>query len=247
MDARRMRVTVRPRTVLRVCVVVSAVLLLVDLAIAFAVADGLSRAALIPRLFDTDYEANLPAWWSSMLFAGGALAAFAAAQQRREDGSGWASRWTALGVLLVVLSIDEAAVLHEQTVGPLGDVAEAAGLSGDAARLGAVAIAGLGLAVLAIPFTRWLHALPRFGQVGMLTGVFLLVGSAFGLEVVARLLEQWRGFYGLADDLLSSAEEFGEMLGATALLVTALALTGLPASGFADPEPAPEPAAALVS
>lgn len=226
------------------CVVVSVVLLVADLAVTFAVygADA-DRAALLPALLDTDGEANLPAWFTSMLLAAGALAAVLRGRELRAAGAAWVGHWFALGAVLLVLSIDEAAVLHEEAVGPLGDVAEALGLGGDAARLAAVAIVGATLAALALPFLRWLRALPRPARTGMLAGVALLVGCALGMETIARLLEQWRGTYGLADDLLSTAEEFGEMLGATAFLVATLTVAGEPAgdeaAGAAPPAEAP--------
>lgn len=226
LSERRITLVRRPRVVLGWTVGIAVALLVVDLAVTFAVDAGADRTALLPRVLDTDGEANLPAWYSSLLLAAGGVAALVHARVRSGP---WVGHWRALGAVLLLLSLDEAAVLHEESVGPLDDVAEGLGLAGDAARLTAVAIVAVVLLALAVPFVRWLRALPRPVRLGLLAGGGLLVACALGLETVARLLEQHRGYYGLADDLLSSVEEFGEMLGAALLLVSTLAVMGEPA------------------
>lgn len=224
LDKRRVALTVAPRRVAVLCGAVAVGLFVIDLVISFAVDAGADRGALMPRLFDTDLEANLPTWFSATVLVAGALAAFVKAQHERGAAGPWNREWTGLAVLLLVLSIDEAAVIHEETVGPLDDVVESLGFAGDAARLIAVAVVVVGLAAMMLPLRRWLLALPAGGRNGMIAGLVLIGACALGMETVARLLEQSRGFYGLADDLLSSVEELGEMLGASVLLVTTLSL-----------------------
>jgi hypothetical protein len=84
-----------------------------------AAAHAINRVTFDSDLLRLDLEANVPTWASSMLFGLAGLASVvvgAAARQRL---------WIGLGALVLALSIDELAALHERLSGQLGaDAAE---------------------------------------------------------------------------------------------------------------------------
>lgn len=229
LGSRRLVLTCSPRTALLVCVTIAVVFLLVDLGLILAVDAGLRTDSLGVKLFDTNREANLPTWFSSAVLVAAAAAFAARSSEERANGSPWRRYWAGGAAFLLLLSIDESATLHEQTVGPLIDGAKRLGLDGDVARLAAVALVCVVLAGIAVACWRWLRALDRATTRGLLLAALLFGGSALGLEVVARLYETTTGAAGLFDEFLSSFEEFGEMLGSTTFLVTALTTLASPA------------------
>lgn len=73
------------------------------------------------RIFDLSTEANLPTWWASTLLAGLAAVFLVAGMLQRTAAASASSYWT-LGAVALMLSIDEAAAIHEQLLGAVGDV-----------------------------------------------------------------------------------------------------------------------------
>ncbi len=77
------------------------------------------RATGVLRQFDLNAEGNATAWFGSFLLLAAAVVAGAVAVTARSDGSGHARRWTVLAVLMLVMSVDETAQLHDLATGPL--------------------------------------------------------------------------------------------------------------------------------
>ncbi|MCK0165938.1 hypothetical protein MWU52_00085 [Jannaschia sp. S6380] len=76
--------------------------------------------AAVSRFFDLDGEANLPAWFSSMIWLGaGALAALLS-HSDVPDRRRWRLHWIGIAVISVFLSLDEAALFHERFGSTLG-------------------------------------------------------------------------------------------------------------------------------
>lgn len=188
-------------------------------------------SALLARL-NSGHEANLPTWFASGLWASAALLAFSMGEAARRLGDAIDRRWTLLGALFLLLSIDEAAQLHEQTVGPLMDAVESAtGLDGAGAKLIAVAVIGAVLAVIAVWLWPWLRSLSGRLRLRLLLAGAVFVSGSLGLEVISRLADSSTANY------LSPLEELCEMLGVGLLVVTLL-----PASRGVLARTGPDPA-----
>jgi hypothetical protein len=166
------------------------------------------------RQFDTGVEANLATWFASALWlAAGALAAALAAAGRRTGMRGW-SRWALLAGIFMLLSIDDSAQFHEQTVGPLMDaVRGVTGLQQAPARAVAAACVAVALLAGAAWLWPWLRSLPRPLALQLALAATVFVGGAFALEVVSRLVDT---------RYLSPFEELCEMLGVTVLIAALL-------------------------
>jgi hypothetical protein len=217
-----LRVAVRPKTLLRVLVVVSLTFAAISALIATLGVLGVNVPfdQLAKRL-DVDAEQAIPAWFSSIdLFFCALLIATIAVQER---GSRFVRHWWVLAAGFVVMSIDEAVSLHELVNEKLD------GLLGSGPKLvwGIPALVVCGFIGLA--FVRFLRHLPR-----RYAAMFLIAGATFvfaaaGLEQVGGAILDAHG--GLDDPQSSvnfpyvaetTTEELLEML-SVALFAYALA------------------------
>jgi hypothetical protein len=73
---------------------------------------GQGATVRLIRFFNLNEEGNLPSWYSATLWTFAALLAFGAAAQPQKNRRA-RSRWTALGVLYLFLSMDEMSAFHE--------------------------------------------------------------------------------------------------------------------------------------
>ena len=80
---------------------------------------GVPRDTGLLRQFDLNAEGNATAWFGSLLLLCGAAAAAVVAVSSRRDDAALARRWTVLTALLVLMSLDETAQLHDLATGPL--------------------------------------------------------------------------------------------------------------------------------
>lgn len=213
--ASRVRLAVSPRRVTRVLLLAVVALTLASAAgqVSKYVFDHGRLAGLVP-LFSVGEERNVPTWFSSAtcLLAAAGLATIAAGARRAENR--WAVHWIGLAVLLLALSIDETAELHERAVRAL-------------TRSGAawpLAAGGFG-AGLALVYRRFLGALPARTRRDFVLAA-LSLAAALGLELVASQVAHALAF-GPATPraretplfaLLTSVEELLEMLGVVALI-----------------------------
>jgi hypothetical protein len=209
-----------PRTVARaMCVVVAAlagghaVAVVVDRVVGH---DGIAGTEVVVRVFSMDGELNAPTWYSasSLLFCAGLAGLIAALQHRRTPRAPGAWHWALLAAALTFLSLDEAALLHEELSKPL-----TRSLDLEEARWEYWAWLGPYLAATALfvgVFARFLWRLPPHTRRPLLAGGALYLTGAAGLELVGRDL--WdEGDVSAPYLMLVGVEEILEMLGVTLL------------------------------
>lgn len=170
------------------------------------------------RTFFVDDEANVPTWFATtMLLTGGALAGLAAAvaDARRDPER---RTWIFLAGLFLVLSLDEAAMLHDLTVRPLQEALELGGPFQFAWVLPGTAIV-VALVVLLRPFLR---RLPRDTRRGFAAAAALFFGGALGMEMVGSWYASAFGQQDAGYAALVTVEELLELLGCVVLLRTLL-------------------------
>lgn len=144
-------------------------------------------------------ERNPSTWFSSAQLALAGALAWAVGRDRPDAG-----RWTLVAGLLVVLSVDEVATVHEK----LGGLPVLPGI-------GERAWAGAGLALVGLvawKLVPWALGLEPHLRFALLTGAATFVAGAVGVEVLAA---GWEADHG-ADRtfwLISSVEEDLELLG----------------------------------
>jgi hypothetical protein len=155
--------------------------------------------------FDATLERSISTWFSSSLLL---LCAVLMALIGYAEGR-WRRHWLALAAVFVVLSVDEAAALHERTNEP---VREALG-TGGFLYLAWVVPAAVLLVVLAAVFRRWARDLSPDTRRRFLVAAAIFVGGAFGLEMVGGQIADRHGEFGLGQGLLAAVEEAFEMTG----------------------------------
>ncbi|MEZ5316832.1 MAG: hypothetical protein R2752_05475 [Vicinamibacterales bacterium] len=173
------------------------------------------------RLFGLGQEANVPTWFSSvLLLAAGVLAGTIALLPARQDRS-FAGQWAALAGVLVLMSLDETAMIHE-TLPAL--VVMRFLPSGEVPWYVYYAWIGPGAVVLGlliwwfVPFWR---TLPRPIRRRMTVAVAVYFGGALLLELAEAAWAARFDTERLAYSALWTTQEILEMAGA-ALFVLAL-------------------------
>lgn len=176
--------------------------------------DDLPGTEVLVRLFSMDGELNAPTWFSSsLLLACGALAALVGAALRARGEGDW--HWWALAGVLAFLSLDEAALIHEELSKPI-----TRSLDLDAEQWDHWAWVGPYLAlaaVFAVTFVRFLRRLPATTARLLVLAGAVYVAGAGGMELVGRAF--WD-----ADDvdaaylLVVGVEETLELIGMTVLV-----------------------------
>ena len=172
-------------------------------------------------LFNFDTEANLPTWFSSILFAAAALILALVARWKRSGGDRFARHWSSLAVLFLFLTVDEACSLHER----LNDVAalQRALRPSGALYYPWVAVYLALLGVLGAAYLRFLRSLPRRTGVAFVLAALLYVGGAAGFEMLGAAQDERHGRDNLAYAGITTFEETLEMLGALVFIHALLA------------------------
>lgn len=165
------------------------------------------------RLFSLDQEANLPTWFASMLLLAASGLALVSGLGMAHERRGW----TLVAAVFLVMSIDEAAVLHEMLIVPMQAAFELRGLLYYGWMIPA-GLAALAVAGYLLPFV-WRLPPDVRGRLVLAGAVYL--GGALGVEAVTGAIEEARGrdlLYHLLAVLEESLELAGVLIAVSALL-----------------------------
>jgi hypothetical protein len=165
---------------------------------------------------DLDQEANIPTFFSSSLLL--ILVFIFLFTGRVRQGQRFAGQWVVLGLLFLVLAVDEAAVLHEKLIKPLR---EALGTSGGFYFAWVVPAIPLVILFIAVywPFFR---DLPTRVRQLFTVGFALYLTGALGFEIIggwyAEIFDQDNALY----NVITTLEESIEIGGLVTLIYSAL-------------------------
>lgn len=137
---------------------------------------GYDTAYGFVAMFDMDSEGNAPSWFSSALLFAAAVACGFAGQLTREVVPRLYLYWIVLALVLLFLSADEAARLHEKLMAPIA--------GRGAFFYGWVLVYGPAAALLGLAMLRFLALLPRRTAIAFVLGGCIYVGGALGMEFV---------------------------------------------------------------
>lgn len=162
----------------------------------------------IQQLFDLDEEQSAPNWYASAALGFAALlAALVAARARRERELD-AGRWRAMAAILLYLSFDEVAGVHE-TVNSLSLVSWTIPF-------------GLLALVVGAWMLPWVLRLPASTRFGIIASGVVYVAGAVGIELVASQFFDESNKRQFRYAFYTVAEEGMEMLGVVLLVRTLL-------------------------
>lgn len=148
--------------------------------------DRLPGSEPVARLLNMDGETNVPGWYATMLlFTCAVLCALIWRATAGGPGT-YRRHWAGLALILVFLSVDEGALIHEEFSRPLTNRLD---LDADAWRYWAWVVPYTAFAaVVAVVYARFLWRLPsRIRNLIVVAGVVFVAGAA-GMELVGREL-----------------------------------------------------------
>jgi hypothetical protein len=146
---------------------------------------GISRLTGPLRQVDLNAEANLTAWFGSFLLLSCAAVSGAIAVAERDRDRALGHRWTVLALLLLLMSVDESAQLHDMATGPLRrTLGTELGLFHFAWVIPAL-VALVAVALHLHPLVRSLEARER---TRLLVGAAVYLGGAVVMEMVGGLV-----------------------------------------------------------
>lgn len=174
---------------------------------------GKARDSFV-RLFLLSGEGNVPTWYASAsLMLAAALALVIAGHDRVADRG----QWALIGVLLVAMSLDESAVIHEMMIVPLQHAFDPRGLLYYAWIVPAGVLALL-VGLYLLPFA-WRLTNPV--RLRLVAGGFVFVSGALGVEAVTGLIDDVYGrnrLYYLLTVIEEALEKLGVLLAISAFL-----------------------------
>jgi hypothetical protein len=178
-------------------------------------------------LFDGDAEGNIPTFYSSLALVACAALLGVRALAARQAAERYARHWMLLAAIFFLAALDETVQFHERAN---HHIASALGVSDHA--LPWVAPAAALVLALVVAYRGFARDLPGPVQRRAMLGGALLVSGALGLELLEAASAGLNGETGeLADGLVSTVQEFLEMLGVVYILdalVLELSLGGAP-------------------
>lgn len=160
--------------------------------------------------FDLNTEHNIPTWYASATLLLSAILLGLIAADALRARRPYAAHWSGLSILFVLMSIDEAMVIHEQWSHPLRLLF---GQSG-ALYYTWVVLGGAGILPVSLIYWRFVLALPQPTQRQVLLAAVLYVGGAMGLEMVGGYYAWRTGTeQSFAYALITTGEELLELSG----------------------------------
>jgi hypothetical protein len=170
---------------------------------------------IVMKLFDVNSEANVPTWFSSLLLSGDALLAGLVAGLVRRAGGRDARHWAGLAALLSLMSLDEAAALHERLRIPAA--ALLGGPSSGLLHFAWVLPGALLALVVGTAFLGFVARLPGATRRLVVAAGAVYLTAAVGLESASGMVLEAQGDRAMYL-LVSGAEEGLEMAGGVLLL-----------------------------
>ncbi|RMF79290.1 MAG: hypothetical protein D6737_11980 [Chloroflexi bacterium] len=176
----------------------------------------------IVQLFNVNREGNIPTWFSSSILLFAALLFAVIAYAVRQRGGTLQARWWGLAAILLYLSIDEAAAIHEKLTVPLQDSLHVTGYL-----YFAWVLVGIPLAlIVTLTYLRFVWHLPaHIRRLFFLAGAVYL-GGALGVEIISA--NQWYLNDGtsLIFSTIGTVEEWMEMMGVVIIIYALLRYIG---------------------
>jgi len=169
--------------------------------------------------FHLDSEANIPAWYASLLMLACAVVIGLIAAKKRIDRDPFARHWIGMALLLLFMSVDEAARLHELLTRPMRELT---GNVGGWLPFGWVMPGVLLALIVGVAYLRFLAHLPPATRRRFVLAGAIFLGAAIGLETVGGWYITIRG-NGVGYNLLASTEEVLEKLSVILAIDAALA------------------------
>jgi hypothetical protein len=215
-----MRLTIDRRRVISALFVGVALLIVLHLISQWLLFEGtetFDRDFRSADLLDLDSETSIGTWWQQLVLVVAALLGGVLGWINRGLDQGRARRWSVLGILLLLMSIDEGASVHERLIEPMRDSFD---IDGGILWFAWVIPAFVTVLAVVAYFLRFWWSLPSGPRQRFAIGAALFLVGALVTEMLSGVYLTERSV-DLGYGLLNGVEEGFEMVGAV-LLVSAL-------------------------
>ncbi len=210
------QITVIPKNIVQPLGVVALLIFGLDAAIhILTMLRSSKQIVALQSLFQVGSENNIPTWYASALLLLCSLLLICIALVKKQRRDRFSLHWLALGVIFVVLSIDEVAMLHERA----GDLLELLPFRYTGWFNFQWVILGIpATLIFVLSYIRFLFSLPpRTGALFLIAGSISIAGY-LGMEMIAGHHASIHGDHNNTYYLLTYCEEFLEVLGSLVFL-----------------------------
>jgi hypothetical protein len=176
------------------------------------------------RLLNLDVDRSIPSFFSSMMLLTCSFFLFIIASAKRKDSKSYIY-WAGLSLIFLLLSIDEALMIHES----LNDKTQTLLNTSGYFYFAWIIPYGLGLIIFLLAYMKFLLSLPCKTRILFIIAGFVFVSGAIGLEAISGKYFELYSDYSMAYIILSTIEEILEMSG---IVVFIYALTSYMDSEF---------------
>jgi hypothetical protein len=170
----------------------------------------------VHRLFNPDLEANLATWFSTGLLLVGALLTALVAKTKVNSNDALRYHWIGLSAVVLLMSIDEAAQIHEMLIKPTQELLGAGEGTGWVWTIPALVV----VVLFIIASVRLVRAQSQHTRRLLILAFGLFFLGAFGVEAIGGIL--FGSDRSLGFELAAAVEEFFEMSGAVVFIYAIL-------------------------
>ena len=159
--------------------------------------------------FNLDVEGNIPTYFSTMILIFSAILLGTIALIKKKESDPYAVHWTVLCSIFFVMSIDEAAAIHEMSIEPLRSLLD---LGGFFYYTWIIAGAIFFIIVVFLFYKFWLH-LPYRIRVLFALAALCYVSGAIGFEGISGFYKDVNKVIDFTYVLITTIEETLELIG----------------------------------
>lgn len=210
--------TLSARRVIRFLIITSCCLFILSLGASLASVILNTESKTLQSIFDKfnlDLEANLPTWYSSALLLGVAGFLFIIAYYKRRLSDRFARHWFVLGLIFILMSIDETASIHELII-PVNEILNLTGFL----RFAWVIPGALFVIIFAVSYFRFVQHLPPKTRNLMIAAGVIYVSGALLSESIGGYLFANYGARSVVYIIETQIEELLEIFGLITMIYT---------------------------
>lgn len=216
-------IALSPRRICRILTICMVALLFAHIA-AIVIHDGfdqhLTLRKILLQYFNFDKEGNFPTYFSALLLLASSLICFYISASDKSQGLRKKSKyWLGLGIIFMILSLDEAVQIHEQFMIIMDYlIPQRASIFSSAWTIPYMAI----VAVVGFYFLRFVMSLPNPVRNLVILSGSIFVGGAIGVEFLEGYFEHKYGHYHFTSHAAYTLQELMEMSGVILFIYTLL-------------------------
>ena len=174
------------------------------------------------RLFDLDYEGNIPTLFSAILFFLNGVLFYLIYASTKQANKPYSAYWMGLALIFVFMGFDEGSRLHEE----IGDLVETFIEAKGLLYFPWVIPYSVAFLITTIIYLRFYLTLDNTMKIRLFLCAFIFLSGAMGLEIISAQVAEDTGTSSLSYSILYTIEETLEIAGLILLVDTLLGHIG---------------------